>query len=122
MSKSVVIVSAKRTAMGGFMGALSALSAPELGSHAIKAATDGLQKDLVDELIMGCVLPAGTGQAPARQASLGAGLDLHTGVTTINKVCGSGMKAVMLAHDLIKAETANIVVADIKKIIATLDA
>lgn len=111
MSKSVVIVSAKRTAMGGFMGALSALSAPELGSHAIKAATDGLQKDLVDELIMGCVLPAGTGQAPARQASLGAGLDLHTGVTTINKVCGSGMKAVMLAHDLIKAETANIVVA-----------
>lgn len=111
MSKSVVIVSAKRTPMGGFMGALSSLAAPELGAHAIKAATENLDKSIVDEVIMGCVLPAGTGQSPARQASLGAGLNLATGVTTINKVCGSGMKAVMLAHDLIKAESAEAVIA-----------
>ncbi|GBL03064.1 acetyl-CoA acetyltransferase [Glaciecola sp. KUL10] len=111
MSKSVVIVSAKRTPIGGFMGALSSLAAPELGAHAIKAATENLDKSIVDEVIMGCVLPAGTGQSPARQASLGAGLNLATGVTTINKVCGSGMKAVMLAHDLIKAESAEAVIA-----------
>jgi acetyl-CoA C-acetyltransferase len=111
MSKSVVIVSAKRTPMGGFMGTLSSLAAPELGAHAIKAATENLDKSIVDEVIMGCVLPAGTGQSPARQASLGAGLSLATGVTTINKVCGSGMKAVMLAHDLIKAESAQAVIA-----------
>ena len=111
MSKSVVIVSAKRTPMGGFMGALSSLAAPELGAHAIKAATENIDKSIVDEVIMGCVLPAGTGQSPARQASLGAGLSLATGVTTINKVCGSGMKAVMLAHDLIKAESAQAVIA-----------
>ena len=111
MSKSVVIVSAKRTPMGGFMGALSSLAAPELGAHAIKAATENIDKSIVDEVIMGCVLPAGTGQSPARQASLGAGLSLATGVTTINKVCGSGMKAVMLAHDLIKAESAETVIA-----------
>ena len=111
MSKSVVIVSAKRTPMGGFMGALSSLAAPELGAHAIKAATENLDKSIVDEVIMGCVLPAGTGQSPARQASLGAGLNLATGVTTINKVCGSGMKAVMLANDLIKADSAEAVIA-----------
>lgn len=107
----MVIVSAKRTPIGGFMGALSSLAAPELGAHAIKAATENLDKSIVDEVIMGCVLPAGTGQSPARQASLGAGLNLATGVTTINKVCGSGMKAVMLAHDLIKAESAEAVIA-----------
>lgn len=109
--KSVVIVAAKRTAMGGFMGSLSAMSATELGACAIRAATDSVSADQVDEVIMGCVLPAGLGQSPARQASLSAGLPLSAGVTTINKVCGSGMKAVMLAHDLIKAESAECIVA-----------
>ncbi|WP_100658258.1 thiolase family protein [Alteromonas flava] len=108
---SVVIVSAKRTAMGGFMGALSAVPATQLGSHAIAAAVAPIDSNEVDEVIMGCVLPAGLGQSPARQASLGANLPLAAGVTTINKVCGSGMKAVMLAHDLIKAGSAAVVVA-----------
>ena len=108
---SVVIVAAKRTPMGGFMGSLSAVPATELGSTAIKAVVEGVSADSVDEVIMGCVLPAGQGQAPARQAVLGAELPLATGATTINKVCGSGMKAVMLAHDLIKAGSAEIVVA-----------
>ncbi|WP_026374721.1 thiolase family protein [Aestuariibacter salexigens] len=110
-NESVVIVAAKRTPMGGFMGSLSALSATDLGAEAIKAATDGIDQQLIDEVIMGCVLPAGLGQSPARQASLKAGLPLSAGVTTINKVCGSGMKAVMLANDLIKAGSAEIVVA-----------
>lgn len=108
---SVVIVAAKRTAMGGFMGSLSAVAATELGATAIQAATDNVDKQVVDEVIMGCVLPAGLGQSPARQASLSAGLPLSAGVTTINKVCGSGMKAVMLAHDLIKADSAECIVA-----------
>ncbi|MDM7861070.1 thiolase family protein [Alteromonas sp. ASW11-36] len=108
---SVVIVAAKRTAMGGFMGALSAVPATQLGSQAIDAVLDGVDKNAVDEVIMGCVLPAGQGQAPARQASLGAGVPLAAGATTINKVCGSGMKAIMLAHDLIKAGSAETVVA-----------
>jgi acetyl-CoA C-acetyltransferase len=111
MSDSVVIVSAKRTAMGGFMGGLSTVASPILGSAAIKAATDNIDVSHVDEVIMGCVLPAGVGQAPARQAALGANLPLSAGAMTINKVCGSGMKAVMLAHDLIKAGSANTVVA-----------
>lgn len=112
MSKeSVVIVAAKRTAMGGFMGTLSALTATELGANAIKAAIGEVNPDCVDEVIMGCVLPAGLGQSPARQASLGAGLPLSAGVTTINKVCGSGMKSVMLAHDLIKAGSGECIVA-----------
>lgn len=106
-NESIVIVSAKRTPMGGFMGGLSPMSATELGSVAIKSAIDECGNETIaegiDEVIMGCVLPAGLGQSPARQASLGAGLPLSAGVTTINKVCGSGMKAVMLAHDLIKA-------------------
>lgn len=115
-NESVVIVSAKRTPMGGFMGALSSLSGTELGAEAIKAAvaeidTQRLAEGLIDEVIMGCVLPAGLGQSPARQASLKAGLPLSSGVTTINKVCGSGMKAVMLAHDLIKAGSAQTVIA-----------
>jgi acetyl-CoA C-acetyltransferase len=112
-SESVVIVSAKRTPMGGFMGGLSALSACELGASAITAALNeaGTVKPIVDEVIMGCVLPAGLGQAPARQASIKAGLPLASGAITLNKVCGSGMKAVMLAHDLIKAGSAKIIVA-----------
>jgi len=111
MSDSVVIVAAKRTPMGAFMGTLSQVDAPSLGASAIKAATANIAIDEIDEVIMGCVLPAGLGQAPARQASLGAGLSLASGATTINKVCGSGMKAIMLAHDLIKAGSASTVVA-----------
>lgn len=109
----IVIVSAKRTAMGGFMGALSPASATELGATAIKGAIEEINLDPthVDEVIMGCVLPAALGQAPARQAMLKAGLQTHTGATTINKVCGSGLKAVMLAHDLIKAGSINTAVA-----------
>ena len=117
---SVVIVSAKRTPMGGFMGALSSLTSVELGSHALKAALDTAAQSsaaaqqlasAIDEVIMGCVLPAGLGQSPARQAALGAGLPLSSGVITINKVCGSGMKAVMLANDLIKAGSASAILA-----------
>jgi acetyl-CoA C-acetyltransferase len=97
--------------MGGFIGSLSALTGTELGAEAIKAATSAIDSDHIDEVIMGCVLPAGLGQSPARQAAIGAGLPLSAGVTTINKVCGSGMKAVMLAHDLIKAGSAEMIVA-----------
>lgn len=109
----VVIVSAMRTPMGGFQGDFAALSAPELGSVAIRGAVEraGISPDEVQEVIMGCVLPAGVGQAPARQAALGAGLPLHAGCTTINKVCGSSMKATMLAHDLIMAGTNEVMVA-----------
>ncbi|MGK0503083.1 MAG: acetyl-CoA C-acetyltransferase [Alteromonadaceae bacterium] len=110
-SETVVIVAAKRTPMGGFNGSLSGVAATELGATAIKSVCDTFDVSHVDEVIMGCVLPAGLGQAPARQASLGAGLSLSAGVTTINKVCGSGLKAVMLAHDLIKAGSAEVVVA-----------
>lgn len=112
-SDAIVIVSAARTPMGGFMGELSAVSAPDLGATAIKAAVAaaGIQGDDVSEVIMGCVLPAGLKQAPARQAMLAAGLPLSTGATTINKVCGSGLKTVMLGHDLITAGSAAIVVA-----------
>ncbi|MCH8492170.1 MAG: acetyl-CoA C-acyltransferase [Idiomarina sp.] len=112
-SDSVVIVAAARTPMGGFMGELSPVSATELGAAAIKAAVAraGIAGEDVSEVIMGCVLPAGLKQAPARQAMLGAGLPLGTGATTINKVCGSGLKTVMFGHDLIKAGSANVVVA-----------
>jgi len=105
MSENIVITGAARTPMGGFQGVLSAASAVQLGAAAIDAALSRsqLQGDAIDEVIMGCVLPAGQGQAPARQASLGAGLPLATGCTTINKMCGSGMKATMFAHDLLKA-------------------
>jgi len=101
MSENIVITGAARTPMGGFQGVLSAASAVQLGAAAIDAALSRsqLQGDAIDEVIMGCVLPAGQGQAPARQASLGAGLPLATGCTTINKMCGSGMKATMFAHD-----------------------
>ncbi len=113
MSKKVVITGLARTPMGGFQGVLSDASAPELGAAAIKAAVErsGLIPDNIDEVIMGCVLPAGLGQAPARQASLGAGLPLSIGCTTINKMCGSGMKATMLANDLILAGTNKVMVA-----------
>lgn len=108
---TVVIVAAKRTPMGGFMGSLSGVPATDLGADAIKAACADVDVNHIDEVIMGCVLPAGLGQSPARQASLKAELPLSAGVTTINKVCGSGLKAVMLAHDLIKAGSAQAVVA-----------
>ncbi len=110
---AIVIVSAMRTPMGGFQGALSAVTAPELGSVAIKAALEraGVPPEDVDEVIMGCVLPAGQGQAPARQASLGAGVPVDAGCTTVNKMCGSGMKAAMFGHDLLKAGSGDIIVA-----------
>jgi acetyl-CoA C-acetyltransferase len=111
MSESVVIVAAKRTPMGGFMGALSEVASPTLGAAAIKAVTQNIALEAIDEVIMGCVLPAGLGQAPARQATLGADLPMAVGATTINKVCGSGMKAIMMANDLIKAGSAHAVVA-----------
>ena len=113
MSDPIVIVSAARTPMGGFQGDFAGLSAPELGAVAIRGAVEraGISPDEVQEVIMGCVLPAGLGQAPARQAALGAGLPLHAGCTTINKVCGSSMKATMLAHDLLVAGTNQVMVA-----------
>ena len=113
MSDPIVIVGMARTAMGGFQGDLKDVAAPQLGATAIKAAVEraGLGVDTIDEAIMGCVLPAGLGQAPARQAALGAGLPQSVGSTTINKVCGSGMKAAMLAHDLIAAGSARIMAA-----------
>lgn len=109
----IVIVAAKRTPMGGMLGNLSALSAPELNaiSHKAVLAQAGISPAEIDEVISGCVLQAGIGQAPARQASIKAGIPDSAGATTINKMCGSGMKAVMLAHDLIKAGSANIVLA-----------
>lgn len=113
MAEQIVIVGAKRTAMGGFMGGLSDVAATELGAVAIKAALEqsGVAGSAVSEVLMGCVLPAGLGQAPARQAVLKAGLPLSAGATTLNKVCGSGLKTVMLAHDLLKAGSADVVVA-----------
>ncbi|WP_442768435.1 thiolase family protein [Acinetobacter bohemicus] len=109
----IVIVNAVRTAMGGFQGSLSSCTAPDLGAVAIKevVARSGLQPSDIDEVIFGCVLPAGLKQGPARQAMRQAGLPDSTGATTINKICGSGMKAVMQAADAIKAGSAQIVVA-----------
>ena len=109
----IVIVSAARTPMGGFQGELKGFAAPELGAAAIRAAVERarIKPEQVEEVIMGCVLPAGQGQAPARQAALGAGLPLATGCTTVNKMCGSGMKAAMLAHDLLAAGTNEVMVA-----------
>ena len=109
----VVIIGAKRTAIGSFLGQFTGVPTPTLGAAAIEAALAqaGIGADKVDEVIMGCVLPAGLGQAPARQASRAAGIPDAAGCTTINKVCGSGMKSVMLAHDLIKAGSAQAVVA-----------
>lgn len=109
----IVIVGAKRTPMGGFQGDLALVNAPEMGAIAIKAALEeaGVEFSDIDQGIMGCVLPAGQGQAPARQAILGAGLDMDVGAATVNKMCGSGMKAVMDAHDQILAGSADIMVA-----------
>ena len=109
----VVIVGAKRTAIGSFLGQFTGVPTPTLGTAAIQGALAqaGIAADTIDEVIMGCVLPAGLGQAPARQASRAAGIPDAAGCTTINKVCGSGMKAVMLAHDLIKAGSAQAVIA-----------
>jgi acetyl-CoA C-acetyltransferase len=109
----VVIVSAARTPMGGFQGDLKSFTAPELGAAAIRAAVERarIKPEQVQEVVMGCVLPAGQGQAPARQASLGGGLPLATGCTTVNKMCGSGMKAAMFANDLLLAGTNDIMVA-----------
>jgi acetyl-CoA C-acetyltransferase len=109
----IVIAGSARTPIGGFQGDLKDLSAPELGSLAIRAAVEraGVPGESIQEVFFGCVLPAGLGQAPARQAALGASLPQSTGATTINKVCGSGMKAVMLAHDLIRAGSLEIAVA-----------
>jgi acetyl-CoA C-acetyltransferase len=112
-SDPIVIVGAARTPIGGFLGDLKDLTAPELGAAAIRSSIEraGIPSDAVDEVLFGCVLPAGLGQAPARQAALGAGLPPASGATTINKMCGSGMKAVMLAHDLLLAGSAKIAVA-----------
>lgn len=111
--EKIVITGAKRTPIGSFQGQFSSVATPKLGAAAIQAACKqaAIDTNIIDEVIIGCVLPAGLGQAPARQAALAAGLPLSAGCTTINKVCGSGMKAVMLAHDLIKAGTANTVIA-----------
>jgi acetyl-CoA C-acetyltransferase len=112
MNDPIVIVSAARTAMGSFQGGFSSLSAPNLGAVAIRAAVEraGIDANLVDEALMGCVLPAGQGQAPARQAALQAGLSLSAGCATINKVCGSAMKATMLGHDGLLADSCDIAV------------
>jgi acetyl-CoA C-acetyltransferase len=113
LAESVVIVSTARTPIGGFLGALKDLTGPSLGARAIEAALarSGVAANDVREVLMGCVLPHGQGQAPARQASLGAGLPMEVGATTINKMCGSGMKAVMLIHDLILAGSADVAIA-----------
>ncbi|WP_188093673.1 thiolase family protein [Marinobacter salinexigens] len=109
----VVIAGSARTAMGGMMGSLSSVRSPELGAVSIKAAIErsGLQPADIQEVIMGCVLPAGLGQAPARQASRSAGIPDSSGCTTVNKMCGSGMQAVIMAHDQIKAGTNSIMIA-----------
>jgi acetyl-CoA C-acetyltransferase len=109
----IVIVGLSRTPMGAFQGELKGFAAPELGAAAIRAAVEraGIRPDEVQEVIMGCVLPAGQGQAPARQASLGAGLPLAAGCTTVNKMCGSGMKAAMFAHDLLAVNSFDVIVA-----------
>lgn len=109
----IVIVGSARTPMGGFQGDLRDATAPELGAAAIRAALtrSGVAADAVEETVFGCVLPAGQGQAPARQAAIGAGIPFAAGATTINKMCGSGMKAVMLVHDLIAAGSASVAVA-----------
>jgi acetyl-CoA C-acetyltransferase len=109
----IVIVSYARTPMGGFQGALCSVAATSLGATAVRAAIEraGIAGEDVDQIVMGCVLPAGLGQAPARQAALGAGLPLSINATTVNKMCGSGMQAAMMAHDMLAAGTADVVVA-----------
>ncbi len=113
MTESIMILGARRTPIGAFQGALAPLTAPQLGAAAIRAAVEsaGVPGTELDECIMGCVLPAGLGQAPARQAALGAGVPTQVPATTINKMCGSGMKAVMLGAEQIAAGSARVVVA-----------
>ncbi|HWI11545.1 MAG TPA: acetyl-CoA C-acyltransferase [Burkholderiaceae bacterium] len=113
MAESIVIVSAARTPIGGLLGDFSSLSAHQLGSIAIKAAVEraGITGDAVDEALMGNCLMAGQGQAPARQAVLGAGLPQSVGAVTLSKMCGSGMRALMFAHDMLSSETANVMIA-----------
>jgi len=113
LSESIVVVGMARTPLGGMQGSLAGMTAPELGAQALKSALERSQvaAEDVNETFMGCVLPAGTGQGPARQASIGAGMPLSTGATTVNKLCGSGMKTVMLAMDIIKAGSADIIAA-----------
>jgi acetyl-CoA C-acetyltransferase len=113
MSDSIVITAARRTAIGAFQGQFAPVSGTDLGAAAIRAviADSGVSGEEVSEVLMGCVLPAGLGQAPARQAAIGAGLPLSVGCSTLNKVCGSGMKTVMLAHDALCAGSSGIVVA-----------
>ena len=112
-SDPVVIASYARTPMGGFQGVLSAAKATELGAAAVKAAVEraGVAPDAVEQIVMGCVLPAGLGQAPARQAALGAGLPKSVEATTVNKMCGSGMQAAILAHDALAAGSVDVIVA-----------
>jgi acetyl-CoA C-acetyltransferase len=109
----VVIVSFARTPMGGFQGALSGVKATELGATAVRAAVEraGVDPAKIEQIIMGCVLPAGLGQAPARQAGLGAGLSLGVEATTVNKMCGSGMQAAIMAHDALAAGSVDLIVA-----------
>ena len=113
MGETIVIAGAKRTPMGAFQGEFSSLSASELGGAAIKTALidAGIEAEKVDEVVMGCVLSAGQGQAPARQAAFAGGLDQSVPTTTLNKMCGSGMKAVMSAHDQLKAGNGEVLVA-----------
>src|ERR1700749_1109156 len=113
MSDPTVICSYARTPMGGFQGALSGVSSTELGAVAVKAAVEraGVDPDKIDRIYMGCVLPAGLGQAPARQAALGAGLPDSVEATTVNKMCGSGMQAAILAHDALAAGSVDVIVA-----------
>ena len=113
MSDPVVICSFARTPMGGFQGALSGVKATELGATAVKAAVEraGVDPAKVEQIVMGCVLPAGLGQAPARQAAIGAGLGQHVEATTVNKMCGSGLQAAMMAHDALKAGSVDVIVA-----------
>jgi len=110
---AIVIVGAARTPLAGFQGELASLTAPQLGAAAIAAALErsGVKPEAIDEVLMGCVLPAGLGQAPARQAALGAALPLSTGCTTVNKMCGSGMRAAMFAHDMLAAGSVDVAIA-----------
>ncbi|HEV7985821.1 MAG TPA: acetyl-CoA C-acyltransferase, partial [Steroidobacteraceae bacterium] len=112
-SEAVYIVAARRTPMGAFQGALAGMTAPQLGAAAVRGALEsaGLKGEQVDEVLLGCVLPAGLGQAPARQASIGAGIPTSVPATTVNKVCGSGMKTAMIGSDAIRAGSARVIVA-----------
>ena len=113
LNRDIVILGAKRTPIGSFQGQFSPLSCAQLGAAAIKGAVDqaGIESSDIDEVLMGCVLPAGQGQAPARQAAIGAGIPLSAGASTVNKMCGSGMKTLMQACDAIAAGSANAMVA-----------